>query len=148
MGRKHGFIRVHDVIKNLLESNPFVNTVSYGDTSRVDINKQTIYSLAHFYLSGISEDRQTKNYTFTLILADLMDITKDSEIDNELFIHDTFDMVISSLMAKLREGDISHEGYKLSSSEQARPFKEDYQNTLAGLQIDFTVMTKNEIDLC
>ena len=43
-----GFYKLLDTLKAELISSPFVNTVTYGDISDVDLNKQNIFPLSHF----------------------------------------------------------------------------------------------------
>jgi len=49
-----GFYVITDLIENLLIADEYINTVTYGDISDVDLNKQTIFPLGHLIVNNIT----------------------------------------------------------------------------------------------
>ena len=69
---------IYDIIKTIkthLREHPIVNTVTFGDISKVDLNKTTMFPLSHFLLqeSVISSNVIQVNLSFLFL-----DITSKS----------------------------------------------------------------------
>ena len=47
-----GFYNLSEKIRQTLQLDDFVNTVTYGDIYDVDLNKQTIFPLSHFMVNS------------------------------------------------------------------------------------------------
>ena len=72
----NGFYNVTNKIRQSLQSEPFVNTVTLGDLLDVDLNKQTIFPLAHLIVSNATLNGNIWQINFDLLLMDLVDETK------------------------------------------------------------------------
>jgi phage major head subunit gpT-like protein len=46
-----GFYQITQALKNQLDADAFVNTVTMGDIFKVDLNKQTIFPLSHIIIN-------------------------------------------------------------------------------------------------
>jgi hypothetical protein len=148
------FIKVVKSIKGELESSPFINTISYGSLFDVDLKKQTIFPLGHLSVDNVQYGEQVITYTFSILCMDLVDINKDSNVDevmgndNTMYIWNTQQAVITKLLNTLKNGDILEDGFQLLGNPNLEPFKERFGNLLAGWAVTFEIEVANTIDLC
>ena len=57
---------VTDVIKEELLSSEFINTVTFGDITEIDLNKQTMYPLSHIMLNSVTSQERVLEYNMTI----------------------------------------------------------------------------------
>ena len=106
------FYRVTQKIKDELISNVNVNTVTYGDITKIDLNKQNIYPLAHILVNNVTQAERLLNFSMTVFTMDLVDYTKESTTDifldnsNEQDVLNTQLAVANRMIEKLRTGTI------------------------------------------
>ena len=146
-----GFYNFLDKIKEALESSNFVNTVTYGDITRIDLNKTTNFPLSHFVVNNISYGESTLTYNVSLLC---MDIVNESDSDTvDLFVgndneHDIFNTqqdVIISVLDNLLLGDLYISKYQLAEgSTNIEPFVDRFENRLAGWVATFDVLIVND----
>ena len=46
-------------VRDILQSDINVNTVTFGDITEVDLNKQTIFPLSHIMINNVTDNGQT-----------------------------------------------------------------------------------------
>lgn len=146
-----GFYNFLDKIKEALESSNFVNTVTYGDITRIDLNKTTIFPLSHFMVNNVSYGESTLTYNVSLLC---MDIVNESDSDTvDLFVgndneHDIFNTqqdVIIRVLDNLLSGDLYDSKYQLvDGSPTIEPFVDRFENRLAGWVATFDVLIVND----
>lgn len=73
-----------DHVKKELDSNPLVNTVSFGYIPEVEMHKTTIYPLAHIYMPDGFIQRGSVVFNLEIYCLDQVDENKESR--NDLFI--------------------------------------------------------------
>ena len=104
------FYNITKTIKDTLEANSQVNVVTYGDIYDVDLNKQTIFPLAHIMVNQATIQEQTITMNISVIVMDIVDVTKENPRDeaepffgtsNEQDILNTQLAVLNDLTAKL-----------------------------------------------
>ena len=152
------FYNITKTIKDHLESNSQVNVVTFGDIFDVDLNKQTIFPLAHIMVNQATIDDQTVTINLSVIAMDVVDVSKDNPRDeNEIFYgtgneHDVLNTqlaVLNDLMAQLKRGTLYTDLYQLSGAPTCLPFTERFENLLAGWTATFDVILPNtEISTC
>ena len=74
------FFKMLDTLKlNLLED-VNINTCTYGDLAQIDLNKQSIFPLAHIVPNSatVNDNGQTITFSVTLILMDQVDVSKEA----------------------------------------------------------------------
>ena len=72
-----GFYNLTNKIRETLQLDEFVNTVTYGDLMEVDLNKQTIFPLSHFMVSGATMQSNVWNFSVSLLCMDIVNESKN-----------------------------------------------------------------------
>lgn len=151
---------VYDIIskiKSFLRENPIVNTVTFGDILQVDLNKTTMYPLSHFLLGNVQLTEHTIQITISLLFIDVVDYTKEHNSNDEgdrqdatnlVDVYNTQLQIANSLVSDLRRGDLYREGYQLVGEPILEPFKDRFENELAGWSVDITLDIKNDLSVC
>jgi hypothetical protein len=150
------FYTVTEKIKELLYNDVNVNTVTIGDLSEVDLAKQSIFPLSHIVVGQTTMNGSTMDMDFSIICLDLVDQTKEDlrdQVDPFKGVSDLQDIwntqlqVCNRLVENLRRGDAFSENYQLTGAVTATPFKDRFENLLAGWAIDITVTVPN-VEIC
>ena len=68
-----GFYNLSEKIRQTLQLDDFVNTVTYGDIYDVDLNKQTIFPLSHFMVNSATMQSNVWNFNISLLCMDIVD---------------------------------------------------------------------------
>ena len=152
------FYDITTKLKDTLEANSQVNVVTTGDVYDVDLNKQTIFPLAHIMINQASFEGQVVRMSVSLICMDLVDETKENPrtqaepfygTSNVQDILNTQLAVINDLVQELRRGTLYTELYQLDGNPTCLPFTERFENLLAGWTATFDVLLANtEISVC
>ena len=152
------FYNITKVIKDTLEANSQVNVVTFGDIFEIDLNKQTIFPLAHIMVNQATIDNQTMTINISVMCMDVLDETKENPraqsepfygISNEQDILNTQLAVLNDLTMKLNTGTLYTELYQLSGSPTCIPFSERFENLLVGWTGTFDIIVPNtEIYTC
>lgn len=141
-------------IKDILQADENVNTVTFGDITEVDLNKQTIFPLSHIMINNVTDNGQTLSYNISVMAMDLVDTSKDATTnifvgnDNRQDVLNTQLSVLNRLHQKLRKGLPHQDGYHLEGTASLEAFYDRFENELAGWVSTFTVVTMNNIDIC
>jgi hypothetical protein len=146
------FYEVTTKLKDLLYADDNINTVTIGDISEVDLSKQGIFPLAHIVVGQSALNGSTIAMDFTVICMDIVDITKEDLRDQAEPFYGTNDLqdiwntqlaVVNRLTENLRRGDAFSELYQISNTITASPFKDRFENLLAGWAIDISISVPN-----
>ena len=150
-----GFYQVLTAIKNQLQEDAFVNTVTYGDIFKIDLNKQTIFPLSHIMIGSGNYNSNIYTYNVSVICMDIVDESKEEVTDifvgndNEQDVLHTQEIVARRLLEVLSRGDLFDDGYKLANnSANIEYFTDRFENKIAGVTVTFDVITKNEMSIC
>ena len=156
----NGFYNVTNKIRQSLQSEPFVNTVTFGDLFDVDLNKQTIFPLAHLIVSNATLNGNIWQINFDLLLMDLVDETKTYKHEvindfsnfqgnnNEQDILNTQLAVANRIFELLRRGSLYDDLYQLEGSPSCTPFMDRFENKLTGWTCSFSVIIANNMSIC
>jgi hypothetical protein len=68
-------------VRDILQSDINVNTVTFGDITEVDLNKQTIFPLSHIMINNVTDNGQTLSYNISVMAMDVVDTSKDATTD-------------------------------------------------------------------
>ena len=144
-----------DSIKNELISNPNVNTVSFGDITEVDLDKTTIYPLAHLIIDNAVIKEHTISFTLKVLCADIVDYSKEDKKDSFYKNNNLQDVlntqlnVLNILISKLRRGNLYKQLLQVETDIILKPFQEKFENELAGFSADIIIEIKNNnISIC
>ena len=154
MSVMNGFYRVTQVIKDTLQADPNCNTVTYGDITEVDLDKQTIFPLSHVILNGATSGENTMTFNFSVLVMDIVDQSK-AEVtdifvgnDNEQDVLNTQLSVINKLIQKLRIGSLYSDKYQVLGDVSLEPFRDRFENIIAGWTATFDIIIENDVDVC
>ena len=130
--------QVYTVIEKLqekLQGNDITNTVTFGDILQVDLNKTTIYPLAHIYISQVVFSEHIVEVSIQLYCLDIVDKTNEPNdnvmiygSDNLQDVLNTQLQVVNDIQAELRRGGLFDENLQLTTDITATPFMDDYEN--------------------
>jgi len=138
--------------KEVLEADIDVNTVTYGDITQIDLDKQTIYPLSHVMLNNVTSNEQVLRFNISIIAMDLVDVTKEEddgyERSNEQDVLNTQLAVVNKVIQKLRIGNLYRDKYQIEGDVTLEPFTDRFENQVAGFVATFDIITDNDVDVC
>jgi len=70
------FYKISTALRNRLSAHPDINVVTSGNYNQADLQKQTIFGLAHIQPNTAVIHSSTIEYTFNIIVLDLVDFNK------------------------------------------------------------------------
>lgn len=149
-----GFYNVLEKIKDTLNAEPFVNTVTYGNIDDVDLNKQSIFPLSHVIVNNTTVQEKTLTFNISVLAMDIVDVSKKKTTnvfrgnDNEQDVLNTQLALLTRLSAALKRGDLYIEKYQLSGDVSCEPFVDRFENKLAGWTATFDVLVQNDMTIC
>jgi len=150
------FYNLIDTIKEKLEVSIFNNEVTFGDITEVDLGKLTNFPLAHIMVDSADIDERTISYNVKLLVADVVDVNKDYEDDNKFLgnsnvqdILNTQFYVVNKLVSQLRRLDLVSSNFlRIDSIVRTSPFRDRFENELAGWEAEVTIIAKNDVSVC
>jgi len=156
MDDKKGVEALYNIIDSLneeLSSNPFVNKVTVGRLTEIDLAKNTIFPLSHIMLNSIRHNENTLSFNLTVINLDIVNISKEAEIgvygnDNTMYILSNQLYVINRLLSRLKQSTIYKDGWELEGNPDSDVIDKEMENMLTGYQTDITINVPNDISKC
>tara|TARA_R110002050_G_scaffold2646_1_gene15041 strand:- start:1348 stop:1806 length:459 start_codon:yes stop_codon:yes gene_type:complete len=144
-----------DKIRDRLRDNPSVFSVTFGDISEVDLNKTTIFPLSHLTITNVTFERSVVNFNIALLCLDVVDYNKE-KYDDDIFygntnlqdIYNTQLQVVNDVVQSVRRGSLFDSKIQLIGDPVATPFKDKYENELAGWGVEINVSMINDISIC
>lgn len=127
-----------ELLSNELDKSPFVNTITEGDISDVDMDDKTIYPLAHIIVNSWQDLTPIVQFSVDIIFADIVDESTKIE-SNKQDIWNQQALIASDLLNKIRTGfyDVGAMT-ELVSTQPAQLFTDRFTNALAGTVVSFT----------
>jgi len=147
------FYEITTKIKDQLELDKFVNTVTIGDIFKVDLNKQTIFPLSHIIVNNVSYQGNILVYNVSILSMDIVDESKDMVTDiflgndNEQDVLNTQLSVANRFLEILRRGTLADD-YELIGNPNIEFFVERFENKLAGVTYTFDMAIANKMTIC
>ncbi len=136
------------ILKNSLESNIDINTVTQGDINDVDLSKKTIFNLAHIQVNSATFEENVILMNVSIFAMALRDINKEEveykfeSNDNEIDNHNTTLAVLRRTYNEIIHGTFN-EADKLCvrGTPTLEIFHENRENLLDGwvMTIDLEV---------
>jgi len=149
-----GFYLLTDLIKEQLLNDEDVNTVTFGDITQVDLYKQSIFPLSHLIVNSVTSGENVLSFNISILSMDIVDVSKEETTDvfvgnnNEQDVFNTQLTVLNKLIQRLRIGTLYRDLYQVVGDVTLEPFKDRFENELAGWTATFDVMIENDIDVC
>jgi hypothetical protein len=142
------YLELINTIRTELESSDLIARVEQGERPDVDLRKRSLYPLAAFYCGGGSLAPNVVNFTVQLLIADILDINKETDQDNEDFIWNQSLAVVNNLYNKLNRGVLFAEVIQSEDDTDFNFFTDSLDKGLAGVEVTFEITVKNEMTLC
>ena len=149
-----GYYNITTAIKNQLDLDVFVNTVTLGDIFKIDLNKQTIFPLSHIMVNNATYLNNIWQFNLSVLCMDIVDESKAETIDifigndNEQDVLNTQLAVINRMLEVVRRGDMYSDGYQLTGSPSVEPFVDRFENKIAGWTVTFDIQVANDMTIC
>ena len=149
-----GYYQLTSTIEEQLRGTEFTNTVSIGDISKVNLNKQDIFPLAHMIVNNVTVEENVLRFNISILACDIVDQSKDVTTDrftgndNEQDILNTQLAVLNRLIQRLRMGTLHQDMYQLEGSPSLTPFHDRFENQLAGWSSTMDILIYNDIYIC
>ena len=149
-----GYYQLTSTIEEQLLLDVNNNTVSIGDISDVNLNKQDIFPLAHIIVNSVSVEEQVLRFSISILACDIVDQTKDLTTNrftgntNEQDILNTQLAVLNRLIQRLRMGQLHQDKYQLDGNPSLEPFMDRFENQLAGWSASMDILIYNDIYIC
>ena len=148
-----GFYDLTDKIKDTLQAEPFVNTVTYGSLDDIDLNKQTIFPLSHIIVNNVTVGTQTMRFNISVLSMDIVDESKNEADDfvgndNEQDVLNTQLAIQNRLLALLQRGELYTDKFQVEGEVTCEPFVDRFENKLAGWAATFDVLIPNDMTVC
>jgi hypothetical protein len=147
------FYEITTKIKDQLQLDAFVNTVTMGDIFDVDLNKQTIFPLSHIIVNSASYQGNIFVFNISILSMDIVDESKDNVTDifrgndNEQDVLNTQMMVANRFLEVLGRGVLAND-YDLIGDVGFEFFTERFENKIAGVTYTFDVAIQNTMTKC
>ena len=144
---------VLDLIKDQLQLDDFVNTVTQGSIDDIDLIKQTMYPLSHIMINQATLEGNLWRFSITVFCMDIVDISKDETTDifigndNEQDVLNTQLAVIARMNEVLQDG-ANRMNYTVDGDVTCEPFTERFENYLAGWACTFDLIIQNDMSSC
>ena len=149
-----GFYQLTETIKTQLLLDVNVNTVTTGDISDINLNKQDIFPLSHIIVNNVVVNEQTLDFNISILSSDIVNQSKLETVDiftgnNDVQnILNTQLAVLNKVIQKLRMGNLHTDMYQLDGSPSLEPFYDRFENQLAGWTATMNIQVYNDIYIC
>lgn len=148
------FYQVTETIKGQLLLDVNVNTVTTGDITEVDLQKQSIFPLSHIIINNVGQEDGVLRFNVSVLSMDIVHQSKTETVDifegnNDLQdILNTQLFVLNKLIQVLRKGTLHFNKYQLDGNPNIEPFYDRFDNGLAGWTGTMDVLIYNDISIC
>ena len=144
------YYELNDILYNIFDEDPDVNTITQGDISEIDLQKKNIFNLVHISVNNATFNENTIVFNTTIFCMGIRDINKEVDTFEKFTTNDNEIDNLNTTLAVLRRGfnKIVHGKFAEDSDDicvlntpSAEPFTEQYENLLDGwsLTIDLEV---------
>ena len=149
-----GFYQVTQVMKDQLLADVNVNTVTTGDITKIDLDKQSMFPLSHIIVNNVNNEDNILRFSMSILAMDVVDVSSEEVVDifvgnnNEQDILNTQLAVLNKLVQVLRGGDLYNDLYQLDGNPNFEPFYDRFANEMAGWALSFEIIIPNDISIC
>ena len=146
-----GFYQLTETIKEELLKDQNINTVTTGDITDVNLNKQDIFPLGHIIINNVIDQENVLSFNISILACDIVNQSKELTYDRFTGNNDVQDIlntqlaVLNRLIQRLRKGNLYSDMYQLEGNPSLEPFYDRFENQLAGWTATFDVVIYNDI---
>lgn len=141
-------------IKTLLENDVFVNTVTKGDISHLDINKMDISPLAHILITNPNfGNSQTITFDCEVTVIDIVDENKEVNTDKFWNNNNEID-VLNETLATLNRlfsilySDFEKKGFQAEQNGTAQQVERNKDNMIGWTLLFNVIVPNTTLNLC
>jgi hypothetical protein len=142
------YLELVNTIKAELEASDLIARVENDDIPSIDLKKRSLYPLAAFYVDSVVVSESVNTFTVQLLIADILDVNKETDEDNQDFIWNQSLAVINNLYSKLNRGVLSSQLVQDLEPITLTPFTDRLDKGLAGMEATLTIDVRNDMTLC
>lgn len=152
------YYNILDVFKTLMNNHPSINQVSQGDIFQIDDREFPAYPLGNVLITETRFVGSETRYAIQLTVADKVKLknnestgTKNEFTEPYLGLDDTVDIhantlaIINDITSYLQ---YSFTNFQIISDIRCAPFKDQFDNGLAGWVCSFELLTHNNRPRC
>ncbi len=149
-----GYYQLTNTLKDKLLEDQSINTVTSGDLSDVNLNKQDMFPLAHIIVNNVIVGEQTLTFNVSVLACDMVNQSKSKTIDRFIGNNNMQDIlntqlgVLNKLIQLLRRGSLHTDQYQLQGDPTLEPFYDRFENQLAGFSATMDIIIYNDITIC
>jgi hypothetical protein len=149
-----GFYQLTQTIKDELLKDKNINTVTTGDITDVNLNKQDIFPLGHIIINNVIDQENVLSFNISILACDIVNQSKEFTVDRFTGNNDVQDIlntqlaVLNRLVQRLRKGNLYSDMYQLEGSPSLTPFYDRFENQLAGWTATMDILIYNDIYIC
>tara|TARA_R110002012_G_scaffold320069_1_gene542299 strand:- start:645 stop:1115 length:471 start_codon:yes stop_codon:yes gene_type:complete len=149
-----GFYQLTETIKTELLQDKNINTVTTGDITDVNLNKQDIFPLGHIIINNVIDQENVLSFNISILACDIVDQSKSLTVDRFKGNNDVQDIlntqlaVLNRLIQRLRKGNLYTDMYQLEGNPNLTPFYDRFENQLAGWTATMDILIYNDIYIC
>ena len=149
-----GFYQLTEAIKEQLLEDKNINTVTTGDITDVNLNKQDIFPLGHIIINSVIDEEQVLRFNISVLATDMVNRSKDATIDRFTGNNNVQDILNTQLalatrvIRVLKKADVYREQFEIDGAANCEPFQDRFQNHLAGWAVTFTINTYDNMTYC
>lgn len=144
-------LNLTEAIRAELEGNALINSVTFGDLSDVDLDKQGVFPMAHVGISSATIGSATSSVNVSILFLDVVDESKERDDfykSNEQFIWNSMLAAATKTVQELQRGSLHANLFQVEDEVTAEFFSERFEDKLAGCGIDINVTIVNNVNLC
>ncbi len=149
-----GFYDITTILKTSLLSNPNINKVTEGSIFNIDVNKRTIFPLAHIMVNNVTHEGSTLRFNVSVLCMDIVNQTNDATENDFKGNADEHDILNTQLAVAVKtiedfyRGDNYGGTYQLDGQPNLEPWVDRFENCLAGWTATFDIVYKNDMTIC
>lgn len=149
-----GYYQLTETLKTKLLEDQSINTVTSGDLSDVNLNKQDMFPLAHIIVNSVVVGEQTLTFNVSVLACDMVNQSKSKTVDRFIGNNNMQDIlntqlgVLNKLIQLLRRGSLHTDQYQLQGDPTLEPFYDRFENQLAGFSATMDIIIYNDITIC
>ena len=149
-----GYYKILETWTAELKAAGFRN-VTFGSIEDVDLNRQSIFPLAHIVPDTVNRDGKMTTYTFEILGMDLVDFNKDDYRDMPEPTHQPSNVqdVLNDILIRLSNAAqtfITGNNFDLlmqaTGTQDYIPFMERFESLLAGFTFSITIQMPTNTD--
>jgi len=142
------YLELINTIRTELESSDLIARVENDDIPSIDLKKRSLYPLAAFYIDSVEITDSVNTFTVQLLVADILDVNKETNQDNQDFIWNQSLATINNFYSKLNRGVLYTQLVQELDPITLTPFTDRLDKGLAGMETTLSISVRNNMTLC